>query len=220
MNPFEKALENTFRTRRVRVISRDGAEYVGFVERIDWHNRHFILHGAENENGEPVGATLVSHAERVELLDEEKRIERIPLGETAPSPYFAGEFDHEENLDYIERVRNQGVRRSFPVVRPTEDGYETVDGHKALWVCRRAGLSSQPCEVVDLSDWEAACQFVWDHIPSSQHVREDGTTDNDWYSDDGIKTAISELYERWGERILDLHVVEYNVDRLGLTVEA
>lgn len=52
MNPFDRSLEDTFRARKARVIARDGAEYTGFVERIQWHDRHFILHGAENGEGE------------------------------------------------------------------------------------------------------------------------------------------------------------------------
>jgi len=223
MNSFDESLEDTFRARKVRVIARDETEYTGFVERINWRDRHFILHGAENGDGEHVGAVLVSHAERVELVEDDDadrlRVERLPLDEIKPSPYAVKAFDREQNLKYIDTIRGQGVRRNFPIVRPVEEGYELVDGHKGVWACRCAGLDVQPCEIVKLSDWEATERFVHDHIPTPRRVAEDGTTEDGWYDDEEITAAIERLAADWGDRVLDLYAVAYNVDRLDLDLD-
>ena len=105
---------------------------------MDFHNRHFILYGAFKE-GEEIGAALVSHAERVEHLEEDYDVQRVPLNDISPSPYFMKSFDWEENNQYLKQAHDYGVLREYPLVRPVEDGYEIIDGHKGLWVCEQAG---------------------------------------------------------------------------------
>lgn len=224
MDAFEKSLKHTFRDQKVHVVSRDGVEYTGFVGQMEHHQRHILLHSAErgtDDAREHIGSVLVSHADTIELANATQHIERISLNEMQSSPYTAREFNREDNLDYIERVRNQGYLGSFPVVRPLRDehGYEIVEGHKRVWVARCADFESFPVEIQDLSEWEATQRFVADHIPTERHVTDDNQNHNDWYADATIETAIQTLLDYWGDRAQTLHPVAYNIVRLSIDAE-
>jgi len=82
---------------------------------------------------------------------------------------------------------------------------------------QEAGVDSQPCRVVEADDWQAAQRFVSDYLPTGEEVYE-GNVDEGWYDDEATTAAIEKLYEDWGDRILDLHPVEYNVQRLETTL--
>ena len=221
MDAFEKSVRNTFRDQKVRVISRDNVVYVGFVGQLEHHQRHVLLHSADRvdtDSREHIGSVLVSHADTIELADATQHIERISLDKVRPSPYVTREFHYEDNLDYIERIQNQGFFGSFPVVRPLEGefDYEIIEGHKRIWVARQADFDSLPVEIQDLSEWEATKRFVVDHIPTERHVTDDEENHRDWYADTEIEAAIELLVERWDDRAVELHPVAYNIDRLSL----
>ena len=226
-NPFHKSLEE-FRGREVIATSNHGETYRGFVDRMHYQDRHVVLHGATNvDTGEHVGKAFLSHADTIELADEEVVVEDVRLERIRPSPYATREFHREQNLGYIERTQNKGFVGSFPVVRriplpskhytgTVSENFEIVEGHKRLWVCEQAGFDSHPVEVVELTDWDVVGRFVADHIPNVHHINEDGSTHNDWYDNADIEAAIETLVEYWGERVRELPAVAYNIDRLGL----
>lgn len=229
-NPFDEELEYAFRGREVVARSNHGETYRGFLDRVRYQDRHVILHGATrldpdgDAEREHVGSAFVAHVDWMHLAEQDRHVERVFLSDIEPSPYAVREFYREQNEGYIRRTRQKGFVGTFPVVRPLdndhpEDGYETVEGHKRLWVCREANFTSHPVEIrTDLSDWEVARRFVTDHIPSESHVTDDPENHNDWYSDADTETAIHRLADRWGDLILDLPAVAYNVERLEIEV--
>jgi hypothetical protein len=215
---FHQKLEDTFRAREVRVVGEDGVSYTGWVKTLDRKYRHFLLYDAEREDGKSIDAVLIPEAERVELLDHEITVARIPISEIAESPYASRSFAKEENQEYIKDVQDHRGCRYFPLIREITDGYEVIDGNKALWVCSKAGVETQPCRIVRRSDWEAAQQFVYDHFPVSEHISEDGEPEPGYYDEESIEKSIHLLYERWGDRIQNLHPVAYNLDRLNISL--
>lgn len=217
MKKFHSTLEDTFRAREAYVVGEDGVGFTGWVKRIDRKYRHFILLDAERDDGKSVGAAVVSHAQHAELLNHDITIKDIPIDKLRPSRYESRKYPKERNADYIRDVHRQDGRRSFLLVRPLEDGYEVIDGNKALWTCKQAGVDSQPCRIIEADDWQAAQRFVYDHLPTAEEVHE-GHVDEGWYNDEATVSAIEKLYDDWGDRILDLHPVEYNVERLEITV--
>lgn len=220
MNPFHESLEDTFRARKVRAVAEDGVAYTGWVEDFDRQYRHFLLYDAEREDGTSLDAVVVPHADRAELLEHDITIERIPIDDLQPSPYATKDFDPEENREYIRDIREHRGRRSFPLVRPVGDGFEVIDGNKALWVCQEAGVDSQPCQVVDYSDWEATQQFVDDHFPTPEEIDEDTDHDDGWYHGETAAESIRRLYRDWGDRIHSLTPIPYNLERLDISLNS
>jgi formate dehydrogenase major subunit len=112
MNPFYNAVEDTFRTRQVRVVARDGTEYTGWLDRMEFGQQHVLLHGAERE-GEHVGAVMVRHADRILRDLDFLVVQDIFVTETADhadvvlpaatSPEMHGTFTNTERR--IQRVR-------------------------------------------------------------------------------------------------------------------
>jgi len=223
MATFRETLEDTFRGRKVRAAGKEGIEYIGYVQSIDTKYRHLILRDAVREDGGSVGAVAISDGQHIELIDDDLTVEDIPLVQLTSSPYACGEYQEEQNQAYIADVRRRGGRRTFPTVRPVDEGYEMVDGNKTLWVCRQANLDSQACKVVDLSDWQAAVRFAEEHIPpgdtndEGSDVDEESDVDGDWYRDDEIEESIKLLYADWGDRIRNLHRIEFHTKRLDIS---
>jgi ParB family chromosome partitioning protein len=216
-NPFHQSLES-FRGKHVRVVSNDGRAYEGWIERIHHHDRHVVLRGATDlETGDTVGGAMVAHADVIQEVDPDTRIEELPLDAIQPAPYHARKLDASDNRGYIADVRENGWAGSFPVVRPIGDGeYEVVEGHKRLWVAEQAGLDSHPVEIDDVDEWTATQRFVADHLPDERHVRNDGNTSDGYYGADAIEVTIRSLADEWGARILELDRVQFNGARLGL----
>jgi ParB family chromosome partitioning protein len=224
-NPFTKSLDE-FRGRHVRAVSNDGREFEGFVERLHHHDRHVVLRGAADADGNRVGRVLLSHVDVLETTDPIGRVERIALDAIEPAPYHAREFDATEDRGYIARVRDDGWAGSFPTVRPAaadgdlehpgDAGFEIIAGHKRLWVAAEAGLTSHPVQIVDIDAWTAATRFVADHLPAKSDLRGNGESHDGYYARGEIEAAVDALVERWGERALDLDRVAFNVARLDL----
>lgn len=214
MNPFHGSLDDNFRGRYVRAVSNDGTAYVGWVDRIHHHDRHVVLRDAQAlDTGEEVGAALLAHVDTMEVLESSSTIDAIDLDAIHPAPYHVADFSREENVGYIADVRTTGFVGSYPVVRPIDDGYQIVEGHKRIWACRQAGLDEHPVEIVDVDDWQLACRFVDDHLPDEGQVH-DGGTANGCYDDEAIVEVLELLAQRWGDRIYGVPRVAFNVDRL------
>lgn len=226
-NPFHRALDDELRGEQVRVVANDGAVYSGWVERIHHQQRHVLLRSATRRGpdggvDEPLGSTFIAHAEAIEVVAPSE-IQSVPLDQVQPAPYHAREFDPLENGAYIASVRDDGWAGSYPVVRYTGDGtqYEILEGHKRLWVAEQAGLRSHPVEIVDdVDDWAALRWFVDDHFPDPDQVDDDGaTTASGYYDARQIETAVEAMARQWGDRILELDRVRWNVERLGAELD-
>lgn len=221
---FRSAATSHLRGERVRVVSNDGQVVIGWLEQFDADSRHALLRDATLEDGyeRDRGTVFVSHADTVEQLDDDARIERIALEHVSPSPFHVREFDPAENALYVDEVRRAGWADSFPVVRPipvpSGDSYEIVEGHKRLWAAERAGFDTHPVEVVELDNWEAAKVFIFDHLPAERHVPADVERDDNWYADSDIESVVRHLVDRFGEDALDIDRVAFNADRLGVDI--
>jgi len=216
MNALQKSVRK-LRGRKVRVVANDGREFIGWLERVS-NGGHLVLRDAEDVDArDRVDPAHIRAVKSVVGVEPDGRVERIAVDEIAPAPYHARKFDRSENRKYIEEVRNDGWTGSFPVVRPTTDGLEVVEGHKRLWVAEQAGLKDHPVRIVDVDDWAAARRFAADHLPDERHIQDDGTADG-YYGADEIAEAVATLVDCWGDRALDLERVAWNVDRLGLEV--
>ncbi len=68
-------------------------------------------------------------------------------------------LDDEKMDEVVESIRENGIL--FPVVvRPLDDGYELISGHRRTHAAKRAGLTSVPAVIRDLSDDEATVLMV------------------------------------------------------------
>jgi ParB family chromosome partitioning protein len=217
-NPFIDGMDDRLRGRYVRAVSNQGRVYRGWVERIHHHERHLMLRDATlvDEDETDVGSTLVTRATEVAVLEDDSRIERVDLDLIEAAPYHEREFQESANRGYVADVRDTGFVGSFPVVRERGDGYEVVEGHKRIWACRQAGIETHPVEIVDISDWGAACRFVADHYPDPGQVDGDGAVGSGCYEADDLAASIATLVDDWGERALKLDRVRFNAERLEL----
>ncbi len=67
--------------------------------------------------------------------------------------------DDEKMDELVESIRENGIL-SPVVVRPLDDGYELISGHRRTHAAKRAGLASVPAVIRDLSDDEATVLMV------------------------------------------------------------
>ncbi|SDQ04576.1 ParB/RepB/Spo0J family partition protein [Halopelagius longus] len=165
--------------------------------------------GDEEGDDEYIGSTYIDRPEIVHSEQTEPPIEEVPPSAIQPSPYTQRTFDDPDFLQYVRQVRSQGHLGSFPVVRPIEDGYEVVSGHKRSEAAKQAGLQSIPVFVTEMSDWEAAVWFVDEHIPITEDEMHDGfkAQHRGWYREEAVEGALDELVDRWGEEKAREHPV-------------
>ena len=67
--------------------------------------------------------------------------------------------DDEKMDELVESIMENGIL-SPVVVRPLDDGYELISGHRRTHAAKRAGLTSVPAVIRDLSDDEATVLMV------------------------------------------------------------
>ena len=61
--------------------------------------------------------------------------------------------------ELVESIRENGIL-SPVVIRPLDDGYELISGHRRTHAAKRAGLTSVPAVIRNLSDDEATVLMV------------------------------------------------------------
>ena len=84
----------------------------------------------------------------------------IPLADLKSSPFSPFAVRDDEAMRILaESVRTCGVLTPA-IVRPLENGYEIVSGHRRTHACELAGFDEMPCIVRDLDDDEAVIQMV------------------------------------------------------------
>lgn len=118
-------------------------------------------------------------------LVSEKDLVDVPPADLLESPYHHREFDVDANRGYIHDVRRRGYVPSVLTVRPVDDGFELVDGHKRRWVAVEAGLDTIAAEVIDLDDEAAAQAYAEDHLPGLEG--------------EPIRQTLAALEDGWGD---------------------
>ena len=87
-------------------------------------------------------------------------METIPISQLRPfegHPYKV--LDNEEMDALTESVREHGILSPL-IVRPLNDGYEVISGHRRLHAAQRAGLEAVPAFVHEVSRDAAAIELV------------------------------------------------------------
>ncbi len=88
--------------------------------------------------------------------DSGEVVREIPIDLIRANPYQAREaFDEDDLRELCESIRLHGVIQPV-VVRPVDDGFESVVGERRLRACRMAGLKTVPAIVRKLSPRESA----------------------------------------------------------------
>jgi hypothetical protein len=199
-NPFIEDLNDTFQGVQVRVETANHT-YEGYGGRWDYDDHAFLIHDAERDDGEHVGAVF-ANPETVERLDPATPIEDVPIASIVPSPYSTRHTDDADHQQFIKRIRERGHLLTYPTVRPVADAdhdYEVVAGHRRFDAAQNAGLDTIAVRVADLDGWEAVERFVDDHIPL-----EDGN-ERYMYTQQEINATITRLREEWSiEKLREL----------------
>lgn len=227
MNPFHHSLEDRFRGRRVTATSNDGRTVTGWVERLEYTNRHVVLVDAytgESADGKHLGTAFLSHVDGMYLNPSEKapepryqrpEIQLRVIDEIKNHPFHVREFDREENAQYITEVRENGWVGSYPRARKTDHGLELFSGHKRMWAAKQAGLHVHPVEVYETSGWKARMEFFRDHFPLEDDFWDNGETKDGFYSNEEIIEVLEMLEGNTTEVTWNIPAVEYNARRLG-----
>jgi hypothetical protein len=222
-NPFYDDLDDTFRGVRVRAHT-DEHSYEGWCGR--WHYDEYgvIIHDAERDDGEHVGAVTLSHPEMVERIPPTDPIEEVRVADIAPSPYTARTMNDADHEKFVKETRERGHLLTYPTVRPVAEGershdhghdraYEVVAGHRRFDTARKAGLDTMAVRVADLDAWEAVERFVDDHVPIQ------GGDERYMYGQEEIDQMLARLREDWSDdRLREVAVLApYLEEKLAAT---
>lgn len=221
MTPFTRGVDDKFRGRRVRVrkSTPDGEVTAsGYLLRADYDYQHALLVPSPDTDAGSDQTKAVFNVDEIELLDPPQRtMEVVSVDSLKPSPYAAHEFEYARNADYLRSVREHGRVKNIPTIFETDDGYQLVDGHKTLWVCQQTAVSEQQVEVEELTPWEAAVRFAFEHYPTpSEHGME--PMDGNLY-DLELLDSLAAMYDDWGVRIAEIPPAEYALETFHIDVD-
>ncbi|MEO0279336.1 MAG: ParB/RepB/Spo0J family partition protein [candidate division WOR-3 bacterium] len=102
------------------------------------------------EKRNPLGRTLN------ELLSKREEIIKIPIINIKESKFQMRRKITPETLkDLVESIKEKGIIEPV-IVRPINEGYEIIAGHRRFLAAKEAGLMEIPCIVKEVSDTEAA----------------------------------------------------------------
>lgn len=93
-------------------------------------------------------------------MPDTKEIQYLPiekLKEFEGHPFKV--IDNEEMTELVKSIRKQGVI-SPVVVRPKDDNYEIISGHRRLYACKLAGVTEVPVIVRELDKTQAIIAVV------------------------------------------------------------
>ena len=220
-NAFHEDLDDTFRGVRVRVHTNDHT-YEGWCGRWHYNEHAVIIHDAERDDGEQVGAVTVSDPETVERLLPTDPIEEIRVGDIAPSPYTQRSMDDADHEKFVKLTRERGHLLTYPTVRPVAEdehrhdhdrAYEVVAGHRRFETTRKADLDTIAVRVADLNAWEAVKRFVDDHVPIQ------GGDERHMYGQEETDQMLARLREEWSnDRLRELDpLAPYLEEKLAST---
>lgn len=219
-NAFHEDLDDTFRGVRVRVHTDDHT-YEGWCGRWHYNEHAVIIHDAERDDGEEVGAVTVSDPETVERLPPTDPIEEVRVADITPSPYTFRRMDDADHEKFVKLTRERGHLLTYPTVRRVADDeqrdhdreYEVVAGHRRFETARRAGLDTIAVRVADFDAWEAVERFVDDHVPIQ------GGNERYMYGQEEIDRMLARLREEWtDDRLREIGVLApYLEEKLAAT---
>lgn len=89
------------------------------------------------------------------LVNEKRIIANIPIDEIDPYEDYPFIIDEREIFNLALSIKKNGLL-SPGAVRKNGDRYELLSGHKRLKACEICKIESFPCEILNLSDKEAA----------------------------------------------------------------
>src|SRR5699024_3625261 len=159
-----------------------------------WHfDQHAILlYDATRDDGEELGPVTINEPETVARLDSRTPIRELPVEAIRPSPYDARSYDDVDHQQFARQTRERGHLLTFTPVRPLSNGeYGPVGDPRRMEAALRAELVALPVRVVELDEWEAARQFVDEHIPIQ------GGNERGMYGQEEIDRTIARLREKW-----------------------
>ncbi|MEO0271244.1 MAG: ParB/RepB/Spo0J family partition protein [candidate division WOR-3 bacterium] len=91
-----------------------------------------------------------------ELLSKREEIIKIPIINIKESKFQMRRKITPETLkDLVESIKEKGIIEPV-IVRPINEGYEIIAGHRRFLAAKEAGLMEIPCIVKEVSDTEAA----------------------------------------------------------------
>ena len=96
-----------------------------------------------------------------EAVGNDKRLIDIPIAEIDDFPDHPFRVREDEDMTFlIESINERGVISSA-IVRRKEDGrYELISGHRRTYACEKLGITTLPCQIVDVSRDEAIILMV------------------------------------------------------------
>lgn len=97
----------------------------------------------------------------------------VELASITPSPYHSRSFSYEENKEFIADIRETGWIDPRPIVVPTDNGYELVNGHKRVWAGHVAGIQATQCHVAYFSPKTKARKWAKWHLPDYTPAQQD-----------------------------------------------
>lgn len=219
MRAATRSLTDTLRGRRVIVESEHGQRFEGYLDRVSWPDRHVLLRDVtERPGGASYPSAAIAHVDWiVPTAGEDEVIEMDPRDVALPA-FAVADFEAETHSEDLCSVVERGFAGGFPVVTRRDGGLELVEGHWALWAAQQAGLDTHPIIVASLSRWEQAARFAFAHFPLPHHLDADDGRPERRYSDDALRVSISQYFEEFGDVAFELFPVQFNVERLGITV--
>jgi hypothetical protein len=183
-----------------------------------------IIHDAERDDGEQVGAVTLSDPETVGRIPATNPIEKVRVEDIAPLPYTARTMDDADHERFVKETRERGYLLTYPTVRPVVEGgrshdhghdcaYEVVAGHRRFDTARKAALDTIAVRVADLDAWEAVERFVDDHVPIQ------GGDERYMYGQEEIDGMLARLREDWSDdRLREMRVLApYLEEKLAST---
>lgn len=178
---------------KARVVT-ERHSYAGWIRTWEFEGSGVLLYDATRDDGETFSDVIVDDPVAVERLDGDKSIEVVDLDAVSPSPYSL-RANESPDWEYVRKFRERGHLVSYPTVRPASDeGYETVSGHRRIESAREAELGEIPVLVEEIDDWEATKRFVFAHVPLPSERGED---ESGLYSPDEVEDLFELLLEDW-----------------------
>ena len=89
-------------------------------------------------------------------MDEEKRIDKIPIDKIIPNIYQPRiKFDEKSIKDLSKSIQNHGIIQPL-IVRKIGEKYEIIDGERRYKASKKIGLEKLPAIILNVDEKEAA----------------------------------------------------------------
>ena len=100
-------------------------------------------------------------AKKQEIRAPVGEISELPLDKIDPFPDHPYKVVDDEDMDQlVESIRAKGIISPCIVRKTTHGRYELVSGHRRMHACKRLGMDTLRCEVLDITKEEATVLMV------------------------------------------------------------